>query len=85
LTKDLILKLYKVNAETELHTDTSKYGLRAILLQRDAEDELHPIYFASWKTSEIKERYSSYELEVLTVIKALQSSGYIYWVSLSRL
>lgn len=73
LTKDLILKLYRVNAETELHTDAFTYGLGAILLQRDAEDnQLHPVYYASWKTSEVEERYSSYELEVLAVIKALR-------------
>lgn len=73
LTRDPILKLYKVNAETELHTDASKYGLGAILLQRDAgDDQLHPVYYASWKTSEVEEKYSSYELEVLVVIKALR-------------
>lgn len=42
-------------------------------MQRSSEDsELHPIYFASWKTTEVEERYSSYELEVLAVIKALR-------------
>lgn len=73
LAGDPVLRLYKVNAETELHTDASKCGLGAILLQRDAEDkQLHPVYYANWKTSETEEKYSSYELEVLAVVRALQ-------------
>ena len=59
-----MLRLYKVGAETELHTDASKFGYGAILLQKDDGDGgLHPIYFASGKTTPAEERYSSYELE----------------------
>lgn len=73
LINDPVLKLYRVGAETELHTDASKFGLGAILLQKDADDGiLHPIYYASWKTSPAEEKYTSYELEVLAVIKALK-------------
>lgn len=73
LTRDPILKLYRVNAETELHTDASKHGLGSMILQKDGEDnQWHPVYYASWKTSEVEERYSSYELEALAVIKALR-------------
>lgn len=67
------MKLYKVDANTELHTDASRLGLGAILLQRDGEDnQLHPVYYASWKTKGAEERYSSFELEVLAIIKALR-------------
>lgn len=73
LTNDPVLKLYRAGAETELHTDASKYGLGAILLQKDADDgTLHPIYYVSWKTTLLGEKYTSYELEVLVVIKALK-------------
>ncbi|XP_071635047.1 uncharacterized protein [Temnothorax longispinosus] len=73
LTTNPVLKLYKVGATTELHTDASRLGLGAILLQRDGEDnQLHPVYYASWKTIGAKERYSSFELEVLAIIKALR-------------
>ncbi|EFN75587.1 Retrotransposable element Tf2 155 kDa protein type 2 [Harpegnathos saltator] len=45
----------------------------AILLQRDNNDQLfHPEYYASGKTTVAEERYSSYELEVLAIIKALR-------------
>lgn len=73
LIRDPVLKLYRVGAETEVHTDASRYGLGAILMQKDTEDNSwHPIYYASWKTIGAEERYSSYELEVLAVIKALR-------------
>ncbi|CAK9834317.1 Transposon Tf2-9 polyprotein [Anthophora retusa] len=68
-----VLRLYKVRAETELHTDASKFGYGAILLQKDDCDSgLHPVYFASGKTTPAEERYSSYELEVLAIIKSLK-------------
>ncbi|CAK9802814.1 Transposon Tf2-6 polyprotein [Anthophora quadrimaculata] len=68
-----VLKLYKIGAETELHTDASKFGYGAILLQRDDRDNmLHPVYFASGKTTPTEERYSSYELEVLAIVKSLK-------------
>lgn len=67
-----VLQLYRVNAETELHTDASSQGFGAILLQRSSQDNLfHPVYYASWKTTEAESRYMSYELEVLAIVKAL--------------
>jgi len=68
-----VLRLYKQGAETELHTDASKFGYGAILLQRDQIDNnFHPIYYASGKTTLAEEKYASYELEVLAIIKALK-------------
>lgn len=68
-----VLKLYRVGAETELHTDACMSGLGAVLLQKDPDDgRLHPVYYASWKTSPTEERYTSYELEMLAVVKALK-------------
>lgn len=73
LSSQPILKIYRINVETELHTDASKYGYGAILLQRDSEDNaLHPVYFSSGKTTPAEEKYSSYELEVLAIVKALK-------------
>lgn len=73
LTTNLILKLYKVGANMELHTDASRLDLGAILLQRDGEDnQLHSVYYASWKIKGAEERYSSFELGVLAIIKALR-------------
>jgi len=72
LCQEPVLQLYRTNAETELHTDASSQGFGAILLQRNIKDQLfHPIYYASWKTTEAESKYMSYELEVLAIIKAL--------------
>ncbi|XP_076638793.1 uncharacterized protein LOC143350658 [Colletes latitarsis] len=68
-----VLKLYRVGVETELHTDASKFGFGSILLQRDSVDgALHPVYYASGKTSTAEANYTSYELECLAIIKSLR-------------
>lgn len=67
-----VLHLYKLNAPTELHTDASMDGYGAILLQKSGEDgAFHPTYYLSGKTSPAERRYTSYELEVLAIVKAL--------------
>ncbi|XP_076652416.1 uncharacterized protein LOC143358826 [Halictus rubicundus] len=73
LSSSPVLKLYSPTAETELHTDPSKFGFGAVLLQRDREDgKLHSVYYSSGKTTDAEARYSSYELEILAVVKALK-------------
>jgi len=73
LSNKPVLQLYKATLETELHTDASMHGYGAILLQRNDKDGLfHPVYYASGKTTTAESKYSSYELEVLAIIKALR-------------
>ena len=73
LSEKPLLKLYRVGAETQLHTDACSGGYGAILLQRDSEDNVfHPVYYSSGKTSPAEEKYISYELEVLAIVKALK-------------
>lgn len=68
-----VLSLYRVDAETELHTDASMHGYGAMLVQKSCDDgQWHPIYFASGKTSSAEERYCSYELEVLAIVRSLK-------------
>jgi len=67
-----VLKLYNHSLDTEIHTDASKFGLGAVLLQRDPCDNLwHPVFYMSRKTKPCEEKYHSYELQVLAVIGAL--------------
>lgn len=74
LMGDPVLKIFQREAETHLFTDASKYGLGAILMQRDANDnQFHPAHFNSIKTSPTEENYDSYSLEVLAIIKALEN------------
>lgn len=73
LSNGPVLKFFDRNHETELHTDASKDGLGAILLQRSPDDEkLHPTHYLSHKTSPVEQRYSTYDLEVLAIFYPLQ-------------
>lgn len=68
-----VLKIYNPRAETELHTDASQLGFGMILLQKDPNDnKFHPVYYASMKTTPAEEKRTSYELEVLAIVKALE-------------
>jgi len=72
LSRSPVLKIFNLKDETELHTDVCK-GFGAILLQKSPDDDKwHSIHYMSHKTTEIESRYTSYELEVLTVIKVLE-------------
>jgi len=46
----------------------------AILLQRSKDDNaIHPVYYCSGKTTAYpEERYTSYELEILAIVKVLK-------------
>ncbi|GFX72448.1 transposon Tf2-9 polyprotein [Trichonephila clavipes] len=57
---------------TELHTDASQQGYGAVLLQEAEDGKLHPVQYMSQKTTPAEEKYSSHELEVLAVVKALK-------------
>lgn len=73
LSERPVPSLFRKGAETELHTDASMYGFGAILLQKNSEDQLlHPVYYASGKTTPAEEKYPSYELEVLAIVRALK-------------
>lgn len=73
LTSNPVLKIYRPKATTELHTDASKLGYGAVLMQLDEDDnKFHPVHYYSRKTSKAESNYSSYELEVLAIVKSLE-------------
>lgn len=73
LVSEPILRIYRPDATTELHTDASKEGYGAALLQKDEEDDhFHVVYFTSRKTSDAEKKQHSYELEALAVIHAVK-------------
>jgi len=73
LSRDPVLKIFSQTSETELHTNACKDGFGAVLLQKSSDDnKLHPVYYMSRKTTETESRYTSYELEVLAVVRALE-------------
>lgn len=72
LSRKPILNIFSYEKETELHCDAAKKGLGAILLQKNSEDSaMHPVYYLSKKTTPAEENLSSYELEILAIIYAL--------------
>lgn len=73
LSSDPVLCIYNPNSETEIHCDASIDGYGAVLLQKSLLDnEFHPVYYMSKKTTTAERKYCSYELEVLAVIEALK-------------
>lgn len=73
LCQSPVLGIYRQNSPTEIHTDASIDGIAAILFQKaDNDNNLHPIFYFSKKTSDAERKYTSYELEVLAVVEALK-------------
>jgi len=73
LSKDPVLNIFNSKLETEVHTDACRDGYGAILLQQHPDDhKLHPVYYFSRKTNPAERNYTSYELEALAVVRALE-------------
>lgn len=71
LTREPVLKLYDRDAKTELHTDASKEGFGATLLQWE-NGQLHPVFFWSKKSTEAESQRHSYILEAKAVYLAVK-------------
>lgn len=67
-----VLAIYNRDAYTELHTDASNLGFGAILLQRQNDNQLYPIYYYSKRTTKQEKNYHSYELEFLAIVYAIR-------------
>ncbi|GFW65620.1 transposon Tf2-9 polyprotein [Trichonephila clavipes] len=73
LSQQPILSTFNQNSPTEIHTDASIDGLGAVLLQKSIHDnQFHPVFYMSKKTSDHERKYTSFELEVLAVVEALK-------------
>lgn len=68
-----VLRIYDPDLVTELHTDASVEGYGAVLLQKSPKDnQMHPIYYMSKKTTSIERNYHSYYLEILAIAEAVK-------------
>ncbi|GFV10968.1 transposon Tf2-6 polyprotein [Trichonephila clavipes] len=73
LSQQPVLSIFNQNSPTEIHTDASIDGLGAVLLQKSIHDnQFHPVFYMSKKTSDHERKYISFELEVLAVVEALK-------------
>ncbi|XP_037931255.1 uncharacterized protein LOC119666053 [Teleopsis dalmanni] len=69
---DPVLKLFNPTLPTQLHTDASKEGYGAVLLQKHGNKNYHPVFYLSYKTKAAEKNYCSYDLEVLAIVIALK-------------
>ncbi|EGT56875.1 hypothetical protein CAEBREN_08551 [Caenorhabditis brenneri] len=61
-----VLTTPQMNGDFELHTDASKIGIAAVLLQ-DQEEELKVIAYASRPTTPVEQKYAPIKLEALAI------------------
>lgn len=71
LTSSPVLRLYDPAAETQLHTDACQAGFGAIL-QKQQNNSWALVAYFSQGTNSAESRYHSYELEMLTIIRAVE-------------
>nr|XP_041632491.1 uncharacterized protein LOC108081755 [Drosophila kikkawai] len=60
LSSPPILSIFNPQYETEFHTDASSHGLGAVLMQRQPDNKLHPVFFYSRKATAAESRYHSF-------------------------
>lgn len=72
LTSHPVLRLYNPLANTELHTDASTLALAAILLQKQDTGQWAPIAFYSQATNTAEQKFHSFELEMLAIVKSIE-------------
>lgn len=72
LTKSPVLAIYSPTADTELHCDASITGFGAILLQKQKDNLLKPVFYFSQRTSPSESKFHSFELECLAVVYAIK-------------
>lgn len=66
-----VLALYNHGAQTQVHTDASKFGVAGILLQRTGDDPWRPVAYFSRQTTIEEMKLHSFELETLAVVSTL--------------
>lgn len=67
-----VLRIYQQDAETQVHTDASKWGFGGMLMQKSNDDQrFHPVFYMSEKSTPAEEKYDSYTLEALGAVKAV--------------
>ena len=73
------MALYDPRAETKIRTDASSYGLGAILMQKQRNNEWQQVAYASRALSLTEQRYAQIKKEALGIMWACEKfSEYIF-------
>lgn len=78
LTSEPVLDTYDPKLPIELHADASSEGYGVVLLQKKIS-KLHVVAYFSKRTTEVKSRYHSYELETLAVVNDIKNSRHFLY------
>ena len=68
VSSELVIAHFDIELETSLIVDAGPVGLGAILVQKQKDDTLRPVHFASRTLTAVERRYSQTEREALAVI-----------------
>lgn len=80
LTQEPVVTYPNFNKMFYLMTDRSAIGLKTVLAKKDKKERERVTAYASRKTKDIESRYSSIELELLTVVWAINKFyKYLIW------
>ena len=71
LVSPRVLKLFDAKHETAVYADASKFGLGAVLMQKDNADVWRPVMYASRTMTNTQHHYSQMEKEALAITSAL--------------
>ena len=63
LATNPVLGYFDSSQKTEIHVDSSKYGIGCVLMQND-----HPVAYGSYALTKTQQRYSTMEKEMLAVV-----------------
>lgn len=71
LCTEPVLCLYDAGRQHEVHTDASSTGLAGILMQREDDGKVHPVFYFSRRCTPAESVFASHELEVLAIVEAV--------------
>ena len=64
--------MFGLQCEFILETDASKVGLGAVLAQKQVDDSVHPVAYASRMTDTQERNYGTSKLETLALVWAVR-------------
>lgn len=74
IARDVVLAYPDYSEEFEIYTDASKYQLGAVIVQHN-----RPVAFFSRKLTEVQQKYSITELELLAIVETLKEFKGMLW------